>query len=174
MHHKLYNQFTTLPCVYTDMASNNNAYLNLIHKTISLVLPDCFFPFVFVVAEKRVWWHSQYRVVSTHHHFCGVLIGKINTTLIYVPFVILLFSIVIVQSSAKPIINKSYVFECVLMDSNSTPIIMLMCCCISQYCLCHQTLFPPPQMEKAVWQCETIKPCACVCVYNMRVCHMYN
>ena len=34
------------------------------------------------------------------HDFCGVLIGIINTTLIYTPFVILLFSI-IVQLSAK-------------------------------------------------------------------------
>ena len=48
----------------------------------SLTLPDHFFPFVFAVAEKRVWSHSQYRVVSAHHDFCGVLIGKINTTLI--------------------------------------------------------------------------------------------
>ena len=43
------------------------------------------------------------------------------------------------------------------MDSNSTPIIKLMCRCTGQYCLCHQTLFPPPQrqMEKAVWQHKT-------------------
>ena len=37
--------------------------------------------------------------------------------------------------------------ECILMDSNSTPIIKLMCHSASQYWLCHQTLFPPPQRE---------------------------
>ena len=59
------------------------------------------FSICFVVVEKRVWWHSQYRVVSESHDFRGMLIGKINTTLIYILFVILLFS-VIVWSSVKP------------------------------------------------------------------------
>ena len=59
-----------------------NCYHGLILSLVlrsSLVLLDCFFPFVFVV-EKRVWWHSQYRVVSTHHDFRGVFMGKINNT----------------------------------------------------------------------------------------------
>ena len=34
-------------------------------------------------SAKRVWWCSQYRVVSACHNFHGVLIGKINSTLIY-------------------------------------------------------------------------------------------
>ena len=46
---------------------------------------------------------------------------------------------------------KSYALECVLMDSNSTTTIKLMCSRTSQYWLCHQTLFLPPkrQMEKS-------------------------
>ena len=33
------------------------------------------------------------------------------------------------------------------MNSNSTPIIKLMCHWISQYLLCYQTLFPSPQRQ---------------------------
>ena len=43
------------------------------------------------------------------------------------------------------------------MDSNSTPIIKLMCRCTGQYCLCHQTLFRrhKDKWKKAVWQYKT-------------------
>ena len=41
---------------------------------------------------KIVWWHGQYRVVSGHYDFHGMLIDKTNTTLIYILFVIPLFS----------------------------------------------------------------------------------
>ena len=34
---------------------------------------------------KKFRWHSHYRVVSACHNFHGVFIGKISTTLIYVP-----------------------------------------------------------------------------------------
>ena len=50
----------------------------------SLPLLDYVFLFLLVVVEKRVWW-----VVSAHHDFHGVLIGKINTILIHIPFDIL-------------------------------------------------------------------------------------
>ena len=39
-------------------------------------------------------------MASAHHEFCDMFIGKINSTLTYIPFVILLFSVT-VQSSAK-------------------------------------------------------------------------
>ena len=68
---------------------------------ISLTLPDCFFHLSLRWQKKLVWWHSQYRVVSAYHNFYDALISKINTTMMYIQFVILLFS-VMVQSSAKP------------------------------------------------------------------------
>ena len=43
---------------------------------------------------------SGYRVVSARHDFRGMLIGKINTILVHIPFVMLLFSVI--QLLAKP------------------------------------------------------------------------
>ena len=40
---------------------------------------------------NRVWSLGQYKLVSAHCDLYGVLIGKINTTLIYIPFDTLLF-----------------------------------------------------------------------------------
>ena len=61
-------------------------------------------------------------------------------------------------------LNKSYAFECVLMDSSSTLIIKLMCRCTSQYWLCHQNLWlPPPQRQ-------TEKSCLATRDYTSSVC----
>ena len=105
---------------------------------------------------KRVWSHSQYRVVSACHDFHGMLIDKINTTLI--PSVILLISV----------INKSYAFKCVLMDSNSTPIIKLMCHRTSQYWLYHQTLFLSPQRQVEKWSGDATLHICHAHLYNCR------
>ena len=82
------------------------------------------------------------------------------------------------------LINKSCLFEYVLMNSNSTPIVKLMFRCTSQYWywLCHQNLFhyiPQRQTEKIVlviqdqailhshvtiFTCMYISVCVFVCV----------
>ena len=41
---------------------------------------------------KKVWWHSQYRVVSARHDFNVVLTGKINTLLWYTYHLLYCFS----------------------------------------------------------------------------------
>ena len=112
---------TILNCLYSyiEMSSNNlvcykfvtrlkTPWICTIFYIVSTLLHGCkllvailnsqsriarlLFPLVFVMAEEIVWQHSQYRVVSVHHNFRNVLIGRINTTFICIPFVILLFS----------------------------------------------------------------------------------
>ena len=91
------------------------------HCKNSLTLPDHFFHFSLVVEKGSS--DSQHRLVSAHHDFRGVLIGKINI-LLYTYLVIYCFS----------------------------PIIKLICRYTIQYWLCLQTLFSLPQRktEKAV------------------------
>ena len=71
--------------------------------TGNMLVSHCQTAFFFLCGcRKRVWYHRQYRVVLACHSFCGMLTGKISTTLISMYVFVKLLFFVIVQSSEKP------------------------------------------------------------------------
>ena len=60
--------------------------------THRITLPDHFFHLYLQWWKNSLVTWSVYRVVSARYDFRGMLIDKTNTTLIYILFVILLFS----------------------------------------------------------------------------------
>ena len=57
-----------------------------------------------MVAEKRVWWHSQYRLVSARYNFLGMFMGNINNTSTYIR----IFRYIAFLCNRQIVINTNY------------------------------------------------------------------